>query len=105
MALGRGAGALGESAPGAVTVEDESRRSPALGARPQPTPLPPPARALPAHPGLPGLGGGAGPGPASLLGISYPRICTCALEVSPLLECLEFLPYAWLFRNLLIFRF
>lgn len=38
------------------------------GARPLPTL---PARALPARPGLPGLGGGTGAEPAPRLGISY----------------------------------
>lgn len=40
-------------------------------ALPPPTPLPLRARALPVRPGLPGLMGGAGPGPAPRLGVSY----------------------------------
>lgn len=58
-------------------------------ARPLPTPLPPPARALPARPGLPGLGGGAGAEPAPRLGISYHAAALVFWRFFPplLLEC------------------
>lgn len=83
MAVGRGAAALGEPAPGAVAVEDESRRSPALPVRPLAGPPAADAAAAsgPRAPSAPGAAGtrGRGRGGARLM-------CTCALEVRPLLE-------------------